>query len=261
MSSTEFAVDCHLHAHWPQRYAYQNPKGSRIEVSNLAASPPGLLSTLGKNGITHCLLIQPGAYGYDNRAMLDVIAVSNGTIKAIAALPFDAKDEEFVDLRSRGVVGVRLSQVTVDRDRSAITVDPHRFEDDKLKDFLRRCRKHDFWVEIFAAAASWPSIIPQLVQADVKVLAEHVGWPTLSEGLQAPGFQALLQFGRTSNAVLKISGGFRISWTGEPYEDVRPLRHRIARRLWSPTLHLGFGLALFKSRQRACKTTHEDRSD
>jgi predicted TIM-barrel fold metal-dependent hydrolase len=222
MPSTEFAVDCHLHAHWPQRYAYTNSKGSRIEVTDLAASPAGLFSTLGKNGVTHCLLIQPGAYAHDNRAMLDVIAMSNGTVKAIAGLALDTSDEDFINLKARGVVGVRLSQVTVDRQHNQITVDPHRFERDKLSDFLRRCRKHDFWVEVFAAAASWPSIIPALVRSEVKVLAEHIGWPILTEGLHEPGFKALLQFGRTSNAVIKISGGFRISWKGEPYEDVRP---------------------------------------
>jgi predicted TIM-barrel fold metal-dependent hydrolase len=213
MSSNDFAVDCHLHAHWPQRYPYLHPTGSRIDVTNIAASPAGLFSTMKENGITHCLLIQPGAYAFDNRAMLDVIAASSGTTKALAALPLDAPDEEFLKLKERGVVGVRLS---------LITFDPHLFESEKMGEFLKRCRKHDYWVEVFAAAASWPSIIPQLVRSEAKVIAEHVGWPLLSEGIHQPGFQALVRFGRESNAVIKLSGGFRISWTGEPYEDVRP---------------------------------------
>jgi predicted TIM-barrel fold metal-dependent hydrolase len=212
MPSNQFAVDCHLHAHWPQRYPYLHPTGSRIDASNLAASPAGLFSTLKANGITHCLLVQAGAYAFDNRAMLDVIAASNGAIKAVAALPLDAPDEVFIGLKSRGIVGIRLS----------VFHDPHRFESDKMDDFLRRCRKHDYWVEIFAPAASWPVIIPQLVRSEVRVIAEHVGWPLLSEGIQQPGFQALLKFGRTNDSVIKLSGGFRISWSGEPYEDVRP---------------------------------------
>jgi predicted TIM-barrel fold metal-dependent hydrolase len=213
MSSSDFAVDCHLHAHWPQRYGYLHPTGSRIDVSNTAASASGLFSTLKENGITHCLLIQPGAYAFDNRAMLDVIAASKGATKAIAALPLDATDENFIDLKSRGIVGVRLS---------LITLDPHLFENERMHDFLRRCRKHDYWVEVFAAAATWPSIIPLLVRSEAKVIAEHVGWPLLSEGIHQPGFQALVQFGRSSQAVVKLSGGFRISWTGESYDDVRP---------------------------------------
>ena len=213
MSSHEFAVDCHLHSHWPQKYEYLHPTGSRIDKSNLAASPSGLFKTLGSNGITHCLLIQPGAYAFDNRAMLDVVAMSKGTVKALAGLPLDAPDADFIDLKNRGVVGVRLS---------LITFDPHLFESDKMGAFLRRCHKHDFWVEVFAGAGTWPSIIPQLLRSEVKVIAEHVGWPMLAEGISAPGFQALLQFGRTTNAVIKLSGGFRISWKPQPYDDVKP---------------------------------------
>ena len=123
MSSHEFAVDCHLHSHWPQKYDYLHPTGSRIDKSNLAASPSGLFKTLGSNGITHCLLIQPGAYAFNNRAMLDVVAMSKGTVKALAGLPLDAPDADFIDLKNRGVVGVRLS---------LITFDPHLFESDKM---------------------------------------------------------------------------------------------------------------------------------
>lgn len=212
MSSNDLAIDCHLHAHWPQRYGYHHPTGSRVDPSNTAASAPALFPTLKDNGITHCLLIQPGAYAFDNRAMLDVIAVSKGAVKAIGALPLDAPDEDFIELKNRGIVGIRLS---------LITLDAHLFEDEKMSDFLRRCRKHDYWVEVFAAAATWPSIIPLLVRSEAKIIVEHVGWPLLTEGIHQPGFQALLKFGRSSPAVVKLSGGFRISWT-ESYDDVRP---------------------------------------
>jgi predicted TIM-barrel fold metal-dependent hydrolase len=211
MSSNDLAVDCHLHAHWPQ------PTGSRVDPSNTAASAAGLFPTLTANGITHCLLIQPGAYAFDNRAMLDVIAASKGAVKAIGALPLDARDEDFIDLKNRGVVGVRLS---------LITLDPHLFENEKMHEFLRRCQKQDYWVEVFAAAATWPSIIPLLVRSEAKVIAEHIGWPMLPEGLQQPGFQALLEFGRSSKAAVKLSGGFRISWT-DSYDDLRPYVHEL----------------------------------
>jgi len=217
MSSNDLAVDCHLHAHWPQRYGYLHPTGSRVDPSNTAASAAGLFPTLTANGITHCLLIQPGAYAFDNRAMLDVIAASKGAVKAIGALPLDARDEDFIDLKNRGVVGVRLS---------LITLDPHLFENEKMHEFLRRCQKQDYWVEVFAAAATWPSIIPLLVRSEAKVIAEHIGWPMLPEGLQQPGFQALLEFGRSSKAAVKLSGGFRISWT-DSYDDLRPYVHEL----------------------------------
>jgi predicted TIM-barrel fold metal-dependent hydrolase len=186
MSSGNFAVDCHLHAHWPQRYPYHHPTGSRVEVADVARSAPALFPALRANGITHTLIIQPGAYAFDNRAMLEVIAGSGGAAKGLAVMPLDAPDEEFVGLKSQGIVGVRLS---------LITFDPRLFEDDKMSGFLERCRKHDFFVEVFAAAASWPTLIPLLVRSGAKIIAEHLGWPLLEEGLQQPGFQALLDSG------------------------------------------------------------------
>lgn len=218
MSSTNFAVDCHLHAHWPQRYPYLHPTGSRIDMENVAASATALFPTLRSNGISHTLIIQPGAYAFDNRAMLEAIAASNGAAKGIAVMPLDAPDDDFVSLKSQGVVGVRLS---------LITFDARVFENDKMTGFLQRCRDHDFFVEVFAAAASWPSLIPTLVRSGAQIIAEHVGWPLLADGIEQPGFQTLLDFGRTTDAVIKLSGGFRISSTGQPYDDILPYAHEL----------------------------------
>ena len=42
-------------------------------------------------GVTHALLVQPNSgYGNDNRCLLDAIARSNGRMKGIAIIPFDA---------------------------------------------------------------------------------------------------------------------------------------------------------------------------
>ncbi len=214
MTIEKLAVDCHLHAHWPQRYQYNHPTGSRVAENNDAASASALFPTLRANGITHTLIIQPGAYAYDNRAMLDVIAGSKGAAKGLAVMPLDAPDEEFISLKKQGIVGVRLSLISFDADM---------FENVQMTGFLERCRIHGFYVEVFAAAASWPVIIPALRAKEVKIIAEHVGWPLLAEGVEQPGFQALLELGRSSSdAVIKLSGGFRIGATGQPYSDVRP---------------------------------------
>src|SRR5262245_4898123 len=135
MTAKQLVVDCHLHSHWPQRYEYLHPTGSRIEVSNIAASAENVVPALTAGGTTHCVLIQPGAYKFDNRAMMDVIAQSKGSIKAMVTLPMDASDEEFISLKSQGAVGVRLS---------LITFDPKMFESDQMSSFLQRCKKHDY---------------------------------------------------------------------------------------------------------------------
>ncbi len=213
MSATTFVADCHLHAHWPQKYPYSRGAGSRIEVDDLAVSREGLFPILAANGVTHALIIQPGAYGSDNRAMLDAIAGSQGRAKGIAVLDYDTPDEEFINLKRQGIVGVRLS---------LIHSGSKAFEHPEMGSFLARCREHGFHVQVFAAAAVWPDLIPKLLDSGVEVIVEHIGWPIVPEGIRQPGFQAILQFGRSTNAVMKITGGFRITQTGEPYDDVAP---------------------------------------
>jgi predicted TIM-barrel fold metal-dependent hydrolase len=212
-SSIPFAIDSHLHAHWPQKYPYSGPTGSRVEVSDVARSEESLFPTLLKSGVTHALIIHPGAYGTDNRATLDAIAASNGRAKGIAGMNMDASDEQFVEFKSKGIVGVRVS---------LIHSNDEQFSRPEVDAFLARCKKHDFFVEVFAAAKTWPVIIPKLVDSGVKLIVEHTGYPIVSEGIGQSGFQAVLKLGRTTNTVIKVGAGFRLSQSGEPYDDVKP---------------------------------------
>jgi predicted TIM-barrel fold metal-dependent hydrolase len=50
----------------------------------------------------------------------------------------------------------------------------------------------------------------------------HVGRPDVAHGAAHPGFAALLEFGRSGGAVVKLSGPFRSSVEGYPYRDVDP---------------------------------------
>ena len=213
MPSIPFAVDCHLHAHWPQKYPYSHNTGSRVDVGNLAASAESLFPTLLVSGVTHALIIHAGAYGTDNRATLNAIAESNGRAKGIAGVKMDATDEEFEDLKNKGIVGVRVS---------LIHTDSETFSRPEVDVFLAHCRKHDLFVEVFASAQTWPQIIPKLVDSGVRLIVEHTGYPIISEGIKQPGFQTVLQLGRSTNTVIKIGAGFRLSQGGEPYDDVRP---------------------------------------
>ena len=124
------AVDTHLHAHWPQRYEYSQPTGSRIRPEDVSISAEGLFPALTAQGFTHVLIIQPGAYGNDNSAMLETIAHSEGRAKGIANMSLSAGDEEFVTLKSRGVVGVRLSLI-----HSLTGI----FDHPEIETFLSRC--------------------------------------------------------------------------------------------------------------------------
>ncbi len=51
---------------------------------------------------------------------------------------------------------------------------------------------------------------------------DHFGRPDVTRGISQPGFRTLIEFGRSGNAVIKLSGPFRSSREGYPYRDVDP---------------------------------------
>jgi len=55
-----------------------------------------------------------------------------------------------------------------------------------------------------------------------RIMVDHFGRPDLRRGLAQPGFATLLEFGRSGNAVVKLSGPFHCSSQGLPYFDVDP---------------------------------------
>ena len=56
----------------------------------------------------------------------------------------------------------------------------------------------------------------------------HFAYQPATAGVQAPGFQALLDLMREGNTWMKISGANRVSETDlPPYDDVKPMAHAL----------------------------------
>ena len=56
----------------------------------------------------------------------------------------------------------------------------------------------------------------------VRVLIDHCGRPTVTEGLGQPGFKALLQLAATGRVHIKLSGYNKFARTPHPFEDCWP---------------------------------------
>lgn len=205
-------VDAHVHVIWPEAFPYADGPGYR-PGSTEKGSPTDLDAAMATHRISHAVLVQPGCYAFDNRCMLAVIAASKGRIKGIAQVRMSTTDAELVALKSMGVVGVRLNLATFDPDALNSSI---------AKGFLARLRAHGLMAEIFADAALWTTIGSQLRESGVRVIVEHMGCPDPSAGIDQPGFQAVLLLGRETDAVVKLTMGFRLSKAGYPYADLDP---------------------------------------
>ena len=211
-------VDSHAHIIDPARFPYDDGPGYR-PAAHETGDTAAYAVTLAGAGISHALLVQPSCYGFDNRAMLDAIARSDGRFRGIAVVSPDATEDELVLLRAGGVDGVRLNLQSYD---------PDFFTRAQAHDFLARIRAESMFVQVNALGAAWPGILPALLESGAHVIVDHLGQPDLDAGVSQPGFEAVLRLAREGDAVVKLSGGPRLSRRGLPYADMRPFVERAA---------------------------------
>ncbi len=193
----------------PQRFAYgpdvaYHPQGQEIGTADYFAH------VMQAYGVQHALLVGPNSgYGLDNRCLLDAIAQGAGRFKGIAVLADDTPSEQLQVLQAQGIVGV------------AFNVSLHGFAYyQAIEPLLQRMAALGLWAQFQVEADQLLDLMPMIERTQVPVLIDHCGRPRLSDGLQAPGVQALLALGRSGQAVVKISGYAKFSQQLFPFDDV-----------------------------------------
>ncbi len=211
-SSIVGAIDCHAHVFCNANYPYaDNPVYEPLP--NRKGTVGTFLATLDAHGLTHGLVIGAQPYGSDNRCMLDAIAESRGRLKGIALVRTGIADRELTGLADRGVVGIRINLST-----DGMTPLTER----GANRLLRRIREMNWFVEVHCQGDELAEAAPLLQSAGVHVLIDHFGRPDPERGLDQPGFQALVEIGKTGRGAVKLSGPFRSSIDGPPYLDCDP---------------------------------------
>ena len=170
-------------------------------------------AVLDAHGLTHGLLVGAGPYGPDNRCMLNALAESGGRFKGIALAKADAPDRELAALAEQGVVGIRMNLMGHGM-KPLIEPGAERL--------LAQVKEMQWFLQIHCQKDELAAAAPILRKAGVRVMVDHFGRPDVKRGVSQPGFQALLEFGKSGNAVIKLSGPFRSSVAGYPYHDVDP---------------------------------------
>jgi predicted TIM-barrel fold metal-dependent hydrolase len=204
------AVDTHAHVFSP---FVRIPEGPGYKPS------PALLRTqeeyygvLKGHGVTGGLLVQPSTYLTDNSVMLDAIqAAPDRNIKGIAALEVDVDDGELGRLERCGIVGVRLD---------LINSGPVLLKEPRLASLLERLRERDWWTELYVRGSDFPKYEPLVRRHAGKVIFDAIGRPDVERGIDEPGFQRLLAFGREGPHAMKLSGPVSTSAENFPYADV-----------------------------------------
>ncbi|MBS0644228.1 MAG: amidohydrolase family protein [Proteobacteria bacterium] len=207
----EAKIDCHCHVLDPARFPYAadtsyQPSGQEI------APVDSLIRTMDLYGVRHALLVGTNSgYGNDLSPVHDALARGEGRFRGIAVVPNTVGADTLASLKAIGFVGV------------AFNVPFHGFEFyAHTGDLLRKLADLDMVLNVQARDDQWPDVLRLLDASNVRVLIDHCGRPAPERGLTQPGFQAVLELGRTGRACVKLSGFGQFSRERYPYADAHP---------------------------------------
>ncbi len=207
----EAKIDCHAHVLDPARFPYgkeiaYKPAGQEIGTT------AQLLAVMNTYGTRHTLLVQPNSgYGSDNRCMLDAIRHHPSLFKGIAIADQDAGLDTLLDLKRQGIIGIAFNPTfhgTAFYARSGAMFEKLA----ELDMFVNLQVEHDQLLTF----VDWIERIP------VRVLIDHCGRPSVKDGLDQPGFKALLRLADTGRVHVKLSGYNKFARAPHPFEDCWP---------------------------------------
>ncbi|MFL9901291.1 amidohydrolase family protein [Paraburkholderia fungorum] len=197
------ACDCHAHIYGPpEQYPYREDR-RYIPAPVGLAEYRTLLATL---SVPRAVIIQPTIYR-DNQVTLDVLQASAGQWRGIAKLTPDVSAEELKRLDAAGFRGVRLHTRTGLPDLEALAA---------------RVAPLGWHVQLHLEARDLPEIGPRLVRLPVHVVIDHFARVDVRDGVDQPGFKALLTLMESGRCWVKLSAPFRLGDEAAPYAGVLP---------------------------------------
>jgi len=202
------ACDCHAHVIGPPDiYPYVDAR-SYTPPNALLEDYERLHDVL---GIQRAVIVQPSVHGTDNRVTLDAIAAYSRECRGVAVVEETVSDAELAALHKGGIRGLRLN-ILFGGGVGLQAMEP----------LARRIADMGWHIQLLLDASQMVDLAPRIRKLPVPVVVDHMGHMNVSNGMEHPGFQALLALVRDGLCWIKLSGNYRISSAVPRYEDVIP---------------------------------------
>lgn len=219
------ACDCHVHV-------YED--GFPVAPTAVSQPPHGPLAAYREVqaalGLARAVLVQPTAYGFDNRCMLEAVAKLGDGARAIAMVPPDASDAELGRLHAQGVRGVRY--MTIPNAGGIVSWD-------SIERMAARIAPLGWNINLQLDGRDLPQRKAVIDRLPCKVVIDHNGKFLEPVTPDDPAFVALLGVLAAEHRWVKLSAPYETSKVGPPgYDDVsalaRALMHAAPERcLWA----------------------------
>jgi D-galactarolactone isomerase len=177
---------------------------------NWGASLEAYETMLNRLGMERCVIVQPSLYSTDNRCTLDAIRhLGLSRARGVAVTKKDVSPKELQQLHDDGMRGLRFYLIVED------------FKMNDAPQMARRIAPFGWHLQVQDRGNWLPEAIPILEKLPVDVVIDHIGRTPPENGVNDPGFKALLRLMETGRCWVKISAPYLASTEGPPhYADV-----------------------------------------
>lgn len=236
------ACDSHFHVFGPaERYPYGS---SQLRYAPPLAPLSDYLELVGLLGLTRFVFVQPSAYGRDNSCMLDAMReVGVARCRGVVDIDEHTPDAVLAEMDALGVRGVRINVSPVHPLEPGLA----QAMTPRIERLAARCAELGWHLDFLLPGWLTAELMPLMKGLKIPFSMAHMGMNLARDGIQAPGFQALLDLVAHGErlAYVKFTGIYRMSKLPH-FTDADPLARALItaapdRLLWgSDYPHLSF---------------------
>lgn len=217
------ACDCHMHI-FDSRFPLAE-KARRKE----ADAPVGEYRKAQQRlGLERVVVVQPTAYGRDNRCTLGAISELGAGARGIAVVDTSVTDAELARLTQAGIRGVRFRML-----------DQPELPWEMLGEMAARIAAFGWHIQFQMDGRYFEEREELLKRLPGTLVIEHIGKFLEPVPPDHPGFRSLARLLDTGRCWVKLSGAYMLSKSGPPrYTDIGALaqalvRHAPERMVWA----------------------------
>ncbi len=167
-------------------------------------------------GIQRSVVVQPSAYGTDNRCTLDATEAMGASARAIVGIDASTCDADLDAMNARGARGVRLNAASRGlRDESRLIA--------LIDATVTRIARLGWHLQIFTDVTMIAKLVGHLGALPIPLVIDHMGLADAARGPDQPEFRALCELLAAGKCWVKLSGAYRVSRREPNFPDASPI--------------------------------------
>ncbi len=197
--------DCHTHVFGPfARY----PLARERSYTPPPAPVEDLIARLDRTGLSRAVVVQPSAYGTDNRCTLDAVADYSDRLRAVVVIDGTESDAALAEMHEKGARGVRLNLISAGGPRGMSVAE-------LLTRVGARIRPLGWHMQMYTDLDVVAENAATLRGLGIDIVLDHMAKVDATLGAAHPRFPVLAGLLDTGRFWVKLSGTYRVS--GDTY--------------------------------------------